>query len=61
MIHCQGSYGWKGCLITCTECDFASPGLYKREMDTGKSYYADATQDMLDEPCPVCGAKLEER
>lgn len=60
MIYCQGSYGWQQCLITCG-CGYEVMGLYKREMDTGGSYYADATQDILDAPCPECGEKLEDK
>lgn len=60
MIECQGSYGWRECTISCTECDHEVPGLYKTEMDTGKSYYSDRTQDILDAPCSECGGKMKE-
>ena len=59
MIYCQGLYGWKKCLLECTQCNYSITGLYIDEM--GHNYYADATQDMLNEPCPECGATLEEK
>jgi len=59
MIYCQGLYGWKECLIACTQCNYTTIGLYINE--SGHGYYADATQDILDKPCPECGAKLEDR
>lgn len=58
MIYCQGMYGWEMVTIRCSECDYEIVGLHRDEIDTGRGYYADATADILDKPCPECGAKM---
>ena len=59
MIECQGLMDWKETMITCKECNYEAPGLYRRE--NGISEYSDNTDAMLEGPCPECGGQLEDK